>query len=432
MSYRAKSERAFEAARQFLVGGVNSPVRAYQAVGGVPPVIASGRGCRIQDVDGNEYIDWVGSWGPLIVGHRHPDVVAALRQVIEERGVSFGAPTELETELASRVVEAVPSIERIRFVNSGTEATMSAIRLARGATGRDAILKFEGCYHGHSDGLLVEAGSGAATLGHPNSPGVPEAISALTAVLPYNDLERVREFGEQHGERIAAILVEPVAGNMGLVLPEPGYLEGLRECCDRWGSLLVFDEVMTGFRVARGGAQERWGVRPDLTVLGKIVGGGLPVAAYGGPATLMDQISPAGPIYQAGTLSGNPLGMAAGCATLDLVARPGFYEGLEETGRAFEEGLREAAASNGVPVQVNRAGAMLGLFFSKDPVKDFSRSAATDDAAFRTFFHSMLEQGVYLPPSRFETFFLSSVHGPDDIEATVRAADVAFGRCRAS
>lgn len=427
MRTHAQSERAFEEAKRFLVGGVNSPVRAYGAVGGTPPVIARGEGCRLVDVDGNVYIDYVGSWGPLIVGHRHPKVVAALKSVIDEVGVSFGAPTELETILARKVLEAVPSIQRLRFVNSGTEACMSAIRLARAATGRDVLVKFEGCYHGHSDSLLVEAGSGAATFGHPNSPGVPEAVTSLTAVLPFNDLDRVRAFGEEQGQRVAAILVEPVAGNMGLVPPEPGFLEGLKECCQKWGALLIFDEVMTGFRVARGGAQAHYGIEPDLTVLGKVVGGGLPVAAYGGRRELMDQVAPAGPVYQAGTLSGNPLGMAAGAATLDLIAEPGFFERLTALGERLTYGLRRAASEAKVPMQVHQVGGMVGLFFRDEPVRSFRDAADTDDLAFRSFFAGMLERGIYLPPSRFEAFFLSSAHEEKDIDETIAAAAEALG-----
>jgi glutamate-1-semialdehyde 2,1-aminomutase len=400
---------------------VNSPVRAFGSVGETPRFIERAKGARLWDVDGNEYLDYVGSWGPMILGHAHPAVLRAVREALRH-GTSFGAPTELETELAQRVVAAVPSIERVRFVSSGTEATMSALRLARAATGRPRILKFEGCYHGHADALLVGAGSGVATLGIPGSPGVPEAFTELTVQAPYNDLDAVEAALSRWGEEIACIIVEPVAGNMGLVLPEPGFLPGLRALCDRSGALLIFDEVMTGFRVARGGAQERYGVRPDLTCLGKVVGGGLPAAAYGGPAALLDRMAPDGPVYQAGTLSGNPLSMAAGRETLDRLAEPGVYEQLETRSRALAEGLAAAAADVGVPLTSAAIGGMFGFFFHPGPVRCFADAKKADADAFRRFFAAMLEAGIFLAPSPYEAGFVSLAHRPADIEATLAAA----------
>ena len=416
-----RSRRLFERARRVIPGGVNSPVRAFGSVGQTPRFIARAKGARVWDADGNEYLDYVGSWGPMILGHAHPAVLRAVREALRH-GTSFGAPTELETALAERVVAAVPSIERVRFVSSGTEATMSALRLARAATGRPRVLKFEGCYHGHADALLVGAGSGVATLGIPGSPGVPEAFTELTVQAPYNDLDAVESAMTRWGDEIACVVVEPVAGNMGLVPPEPGFLEGLRAACDRHGALLVFDEVMTGFRVARGGAQERYGVTPDLTCLGKVVGGGLPAAAYGGPAALLDRMAPDGPVYQAGTLSGNPLAMAAGCETLDRLAAPGVYERLEATSRALAEGLAAAAADAGVPLASAAVGGMFGFFFHPGPVRNFADAKKSDAEAFRRFFASMLEAGVYLAPSPYEAGFVSLAHRPADVEATLAAA----------
>jgi len=426
-----RSRRLFERARRVIPGGVNSPVRAFASVGGTPRFVARARGAHLWDADGNEYIDYVGSWGPMILGHAHPAVLRAVRDALRD-GTSFGAPTERETELARRVVEAVPSIERVRFVSSGTEATMSALRLARAATGRARILKFEGCYHGHADALLVGAGSGVATLGIPGSPGVPRAFTELTVQAPFNDLDAVAAAMTRWGDEIACVIVEPVAGNMGLVLPELGFLAGLRELCDRAGALLIFDEVMTGFRVARGGAQERFGVTPDLTCLGKVVGGGLPAAAFGGPAALLDRMAPDGPVYQAGTLSGNPLAMAAGCAVLDLLAEPGVYERLESRSRALAEGLAGAAAAAGVPLTTAAIGGMFGFFFHPGPVRSFADAKKADGEAFRRFFAAMLHAGIYLAPSAFEAGFVSLAHRSADIEATLDAARRALRRVAAA
>ena len=423
-----RSRRLFERARRVIPGGVNSPVRAFGAVGGTPRFVARARGARIWDVDGNAYIDYVGSWGPMILGHADPGVLRAVRAALRG-GTSFGAPTALETELAQRVVAAVPTIERVRFVSSGTEATMSALRLARAATGRARILKFEGCYHGHADALLVGAGSGVATLGIPGSPGVPEAFTELTVTAPYNDLGAVSDAMVRWGREIACVIVEPVAGNMGLVAPEPGFLSGLRELCTRAGALLIFDEVMTGFRVARGGAQARFDIAPDLTCLGKVVGGGLPAAAYGGPADLLDRMAPDGPVYQAGTLSGNPLAMAAGCATLDRLAGPRVYAQLERTSRALADGLAAAAAGAGVPFTASAIGGMFGFFFHPGPVRNFADARKADADAFRRFFAAMLDAGIYLAPSAFEAGFVSLAHGPAHIAATLAAARAAFASC---
>jgi glutamate-1-semialdehyde 2,1-aminomutase len=408
-------------ARRVIPGGVNSPVRAYGAVGGTPPFLVRGKGPSVWDADGNEYVDYVGSWGPLILGHAHPAVLRAVRAAAD-RGTSFGAPTELEVELAEAVCAALPALERVRFVSSGTEAAMSAIRLARAATGRPRILKFEGGYHGHADSLLVGAGSGVATLGIPGSPGVPPALAALTVQAPYNDLEATAEAFRRWPGEIACVLVEPVAGNMGCVAPEPGFLEGLRRLCDADGALLVFDEVMTGFRVAYGGAQVRFGVRPDLTLLGKVVGGGLPAAAYGGRADLMRRIAPDGPVYQAGTLSGNPLAMAAGLATLRQLQRPGTYEALEVRSRTLADGLAEVGEATGVELTTVAVGGMFGFFFHPGPVRDFADARKANAERFRRFFHAMLVQGVYLPPSPFEACFVSLAHRPAEIAATLVAA----------
>jgi len=422
-----ESQRLFRRARRSIPGGVNSPVRAFGAVGGTPRFLVRGRGCRVWDADGNEYIDYVGSWGPLVLGHADAGILRAVRGALA-RGTTFGAPTALEVELAEEIRAALPGIEKVRMVSSGTEATMSALRLARAATGRKRVLKFEGCYHGHVDALLVGAGSGVATLGIPGSPGVPEEFTRLTLQAPFNDLEAAGEAFRRFGDEIACIVVEPVAGNMGFVPPLPGFLEGLRELCDHHGALLVFDEVMTGFRVARGGAQALYGVRPDLTCLGKIVGGGLPAAAFGGRAELMDRMAPDGPVYQAGTLSGNPLAMAAGLETLRRLARPGAYEKLGRLTGLLVDGLAAAAEEAGVELTVAGLGGMFGLYFHPGPVRSFddARKASTD--RFRRFFAGMLERGVYLPPSAFEAGFVSLAHRPADIDATLEAAAAALRR----
>jgi len=420
-----RSREIFARAQQHLVGGVNSPVRAFRAVGGDPLVMARGRGAHVYDVDGNDYIDYVCSWGPLILGHAHPAVVEAVQRAAEQ-GTSFGAPTELGAEMARMLVEAVPSMELVRFVNSGTEATMSAIRLARAYSGRDKILKFEGCYHGHADGLLVRAGSGVATLGLPDSPGVPASFAQETLVAPYNDRQAVESLFQRHGEEIAAVIIEPVAGNMGVVPPAEGFLPFLRELTRRAGSLLIFDEVITGFRLAYGGAQAVYDVFPDLTCLGKIIGGGLPVGAYGGRRDIMEQLAPLGPVYQAGTLSGNPLTMAAGLATLRGLSAEGTYAGLEEMGRELEEGLTAAARSAEAPICINRVGSMLTVFFSDGPVTDYASARGADTQRYARFFRAMLERGVYLPPSQFEAVFLSLAHGRDELQGTVTAAREAF------
>lgn len=416
----------FENAQNHIPGGVNSPVRAFKGVGGDPVFVDRAAGPHLFDPDGNRYIDYVGSWGPMILGHAHPAVIGAVAGAIE-KGLSFGAPTEIETYMADRVCELMPSIELVRMVSSGTEATMSAIRLARGFTGRDKIVKFEGCYHGHSDSLLVKAGSGALTLGEPSSPGVPAALAEHTITLSYNDLDQVRDAFAAAGKDIAGLIVEPVAGNMNCILPEPGFLEGLRELCDQYGSVLIFDEVMTGFRVALGGVQSVYGVRPDLTTLGKVIGGGMPVGAFGGRRDIMQKIAPLGPVYQAGTLSGNPVAMTAGLKTLELISVPGFFETLSAKVETLVAGMTDAAASAGIPLTENHLGGMFGLFFTDRPrVTDFAGSTACDQDRFRAFFHAMLELGVYLAPSAFEAGFVSSAHGDDDISATLDAARGAF------
>ena len=422
-----RSRRLFRRANRVIPGGVNSPVRAFGSVGGTPRFVARGKGCRVWDEDGNEYIDYVGSWGPLILGHAHPAVLRAVRQAMTD-GTSFGAPTELEIELAEVVCAALPGVEKVRMVSSGTEAAMSALRLARGATGRKRILKFEGCYHGHADALLVGAGSGVATLGIPGSPGVPAEFTELTIQVPYNDLAAAEKAFDRWGDEIACVVVEPVAGNMGLVLPFPGFLEGLRELCDRHGALLLFDEVITGFRVAWGGAQTLFGVVPDLTCLGKVMGGGLPAAAYGGPSDLMDQLAPAGPVYQAGTLSGNPLAMAAGLATLRELSKPGAYERLARTSQRLAEGLGAIADEQGVDFISLWVGGLFGFFFHPGIVTDFGAAKQAHEGRFRRFFASMLEQGIYLAPSPFECGFSSLAHRHADVEATLDAARVALRR----
>ncbi|MDE3095476.1 MAG: glutamate-1-semialdehyde 2,1-aminomutase [Chloroflexota bacterium] len=424
-----RSRQIFEQAQQLMPGGVNSPVRAFRAVGGEPVVIARGRGAHIWDVDGNDYIDYVASWGPLILGHAHPSVVQVLQKAAE-RGASFGALTELEVELARLVCAAVPSIERVRFVNSGTEATMSALRLARAFTGRDKVLKFEGCYHGHADGLLAKAGSGVATFGLPDSAGVPASYTAETLLAPFNDPDAVSRVFDAHPGEIAAVIVEPVPANMGVVLPEPGYLRFLREATERAGALLIFDEVITGFRLALGGAQMYYGVVPDLTCLGKIIGGGLPVGAYGGRADIMALIAPEGPVYQAGTLSGNPMAMAAGIITLRILSNDGVYRGLDVMGAALADGLREAARAAESPVTLTQLGSMMTVFFASDPPRDYASAKRADAARYARFFTSMLDQGVYLPPSQFEAMFVSLAHLRADFDRTLDAARTAFAAAR--
>ncbi len=411
----------FERAKELIPGGVNSPVRAGKSVEIIPPFISSADGCRIRDVEGNDYIDYVGSWGPMILGHRHPQVVEALRKQLE-RGTSYGASTELEIEMAQLIVDFVPSIEMVRMVNSGTEAAMSALRLARGFTGRDKIIKFDGCYHGHSDGLLVSAGSGLATLGIPGSPGVPADFAKHTISLAFNDLDKVNDVFDSFGDQMAAVIVEPIAGNMGLVPPKREFLEGLRRTTLKYGSLLVFDEVISGFRAAPGGAQELYRVTPDITCLGKIIGGGLPVGAYGGTKNIMSRMAPEGDIYQAGTLSGNPLAMAAGIATLKILKSPGLYKNLESKGSRLFSGLEQAAVRAGIPVSVNNVGSMGTMFFTSVPVTDFETAKTVDQAVFGKFFRGMLSRGVYLAPSAFETTFVSTAHDDGVIDETIEKA----------
>jgi glutamate-1-semialdehyde 2,1-aminomutase len=421
-----RSHDLFQAAQNHIPGGVNSPVRAFKGVGGDPVYFKQGDGAYVVDEDDQRYVDYVGSWGPMIVGHSHPEVLAAVREAIGH-GLGFGAPTRIETTMADRVCELVPSVEMVRMVSSGTEATMSAIRLARGFTGRDKIVKFEGCYHGHSDSLLVKAGSGALTLGVPTSPGVPAALAEHTITLNYNDIEQVKEAFEHVGNQIACVIVEPVAGNMNCVPPAPGFLQGLREVCDEHGSVLIFDEVMTGFRVALGGAQQHYGVTPDLTTLGKVIGGGLPVGAFGGKREIMEQIAPLGPVYQAGTLSGNPVSMAAGLKTLELISAPGFHAGLDTAAKKLCAGMEERARAAGIPFTTNQVGGMFGLFFTEaDSVSDFYQVTQCNVERFKLFFHGMLEQGVYLAPSAYEAGFVSSAHGDAEIAATLAAAEKVF------
>ncbi len=422
----SRSHELFVAALECIPGGVNSPVRAFRAVAGEPVFIERGEGPYLFDADGRRYIDYVGSWGPMIVGHAHPEVLDAVRETLA-RGLGFGAPTEIEVRMARRLCELMPSLELVRMVSSGTEATMSAIRLARGYTGRDLIVKFEGCYHGHSDSLLVKAGSGALTLGVPTSPGVPADLARHTATLTYNDLDSVRAAFDAAGEQIACVIVEPVAGNMNCIPPQPGFLEGLRELCERHASVLIFDEVMTGFRVARGGAQSLYGVTPDLTTLGKVIGGGLPVGAFGGRRAIMESIAPLGPVYQAGTLSGNPVALAAGLATLEIVARPGFFEALGASTQRLTAGLRALAHDAGIGLTTNQVGGMFGVFFTDEPeVTGYRQATACDTERFRRFFHAMLAAGVYLAPSPFETGFVSAAHREADIDATLEAARTAL------
>jgi glutamate-1-semialdehyde 2,1-aminomutase len=419
------SETLFEAAQRCIPGGVNSPVRAFRAVGGTPRFIARAAGSKIYDVDGREYIDYVASWGPMILGHAHPEVVRAVQRAAE-RGTSYGAPTEAEVILARMICDAFPSVELVRLVSSGTEAAMSAIRVARGYTQRDLIVKFDGCYHGHTDGLLVQAGSGATTLGIPNSGGVPSAYTQQTLSLPFNNLAAVREAFDRYHRGIAAVVLEPVPGNMGVVLPAPGFLQGLRELTAQDGALLVFDEVITGFRVRYGGAQHLYGVTPDLTILGKIIGGGLPVGAFGGRRDIMEQVAPLGPVYQAGTLSGNPLAVTAGIETLRLLREPGVYERLETSARQLCDGVQDAAKRAGVPVCATRVGSMFCTFFTDLSVTDYASASTSDTARFRRYFHALLDAGIYVAPSQFEAGFVSTAHTASDIERTIEASYQAF------
>jgi len=429
MNRSAASEALFARALARIPGGVNSPVRAFRSVGGKPIFMARGEGSRIWDVDGREYIDYIGSWGPLIFGHRQVEVLRALQEVLEI-GTSFGAPTEREVELAELICKLVPSIEQVRLVNSGTEATMSAIRVARGFTGRDRIIKFDGCYHGHGDSLLVKAGSGVATLGLPDSPGVPSSLAELTTVLPFNDGDALETMFRVRGNEIACVIVEPIVGNMGCVPPNPGYLTLMREVTARHGAVLIFDEVMTGFRVAAGGAQQLYDIRPDLTTLGKVIGGGLPVGAYGGRADIMNKVAPAGPVYQAGTLSGNPLAVAAGLAALRRLESEKPYRKLDALGLRLERGLIDALSGVGIRGSVNRVGSMFTLFFTDKKVVDFTTSKTSDTVRFNAYFQAMLEGGIYLPPSQFEAAFISAAHTEADIDRTIEAARSAFGNFR--
>ncbi len=421
----SRNQQLFERARQRIPGGVNSPVRAFGSVGGTPPFLVSGRGARVTDADGKAYLDYVGSWGPLILGHAHPEVVAAVREAAG-KGLSFGAPTEIEVDMAELLCGLLPSLDMVRLVSSGTEATMSAIRLARGYTGRDLLIKFEGCYHGHSDSLLVKAGSGLLTFGNPSSGGVPADLAQHTLVLDYNDDEAVEQAFAQHGERIAAVIVEPVAGNMNLVAPRPEFLQCLRSQCTRYGSVLIFDEVMTGFRVGPACAQGLYSIRPDLTTLGKVIGGGMPVAAFGGRREIMEKIAPLGPVYQAGTLSGNPLAVAAGLATLRLIQAPGFFVDLERRAEALCEGLSAAAIKHGVAFSAQSVGGMFGVYFRAHCPQNFAEVMQCDKAAFNRFFHAMLDAGHYFAPSAYEAGFVSAAHSDADIAATIAAAEEVF------
>ena len=422
----SRSSELFTAAQKHIPGGVNSPVRAFKGVGGDPIFFKKAKGAYVYDEDGNQYIDYVGSWGPMIVGHAHPDVLKSVQETMQN-GLSFGAPTELETQMADLVCKLVPSMDMVRMVSSGTEATMSAIRLARGYTGRDKIVKFEGCYHGHSDSLLVKAGSGALTLGVPTSPGVPAALAEHTITLSYNKIEEVKQVFKEIGDQIACIIVEPVAGNMNCIPPVAGFLEGLREVCDEYGSVLILDEVMTGFRVSLGGAQGYYNIKPDLTTLGKVIGGGMPVGAFGGKREIMEHIAPLGPVYQAGTLSGNPVAMAAGIATLNIVSQDGFYETLTKQTTKLVDGLKERAAKSNIPLTTNQAGAMFGFFFTEEKeITTFEQVSACDPERFKKFYHGMLNEGVYLAPSAYETGFVSSMHSDEDIAKTLDAAEKVF------
>jgi glutamate-1-semialdehyde 2,1-aminomutase len=416
-----KSQSLYERALQIIPGGVNSPVRACKSVGADPLFIDRADGCLIYDADGNRFIDYIGSWGPMILGHRHPAVVEAIKTVLD-RGTSFGAPTDLEIQLAEMVIDAVASVDMVRMVNSGTEATMSAIRLARGVTGRDLVIKFDGCYHGHADTLLVAAGSGVATLGIPGSPGVPQDVAKHTLSLPFNDIEAVQQVMDEKGDQVACVIIEPVAGNMGLVPPAAGFLESLREVTEKHGVILIFDEVMTGFRVAYGGAQTLYGIRPDLSCFGKVIGGGLPVGAYGGKKEIMSQIAPQGSVYQAGTLSGNPIAMIAGIATLEQLKKEGVYESLAEKSKRLAAGLAEAARKSGIAARVDHVGSMLGMFFTDREVTDFEAAKTCDLELFSAFYQGMRQAGIYLAPSQFEVLFLSAAHSDEHIDATVNAA----------
>ncbi len=424
----SKSDQLFEQARQTIPGGVNSPVRAFNGVGGTPRFIDHADGAYLYDVDGQAYVDYIGSWGPMLLGHNHPAIKAAVIKAVE-KGLSYGAPTEIEVLMAEKVRQIVPSMEQVRMVNSGTEATMSAIRLARGYTGRDKIVKFEGCYHGHADSLLVKAGSGALTLGQPNSPGVPADFAKHTLTCVYNDLDSVREAFSQYGSEIACIIVEPVAGNMNCIPPVPGFLEGLRTICDEFGALLILDEVMTGFRVSLRGAQGHYNIDPDLTTLGKIIGAGMPVGAFGGKKKVMQHIAPTGPVYQAGTLSGNPVAMAAGLTMLDLLLEPGLYEQLSDKTARVAEGLKAAAAKHSIPLAINYVGGMFGFFFTEEPeITRYEQVTRCDMERFKRFYHLMLEEGVYLAPSAYEAGFLSLAHGDKEIEHTLAAAERSFAK----
>ncbi|MFZ1494107.1 MAG: glutamate-1-semialdehyde 2,1-aminomutase [Candidatus Competibacter denitrificans] len=423
----SRSAQLFAEAQRYIPGGVNSPVRAFRGVGGTPIFFKRGAGAYLYDEDDRRYIDYVGSWGPMIAGHAHPAVVRAVQEAAVN-GLSFGAPTALETAMAHRIQELVPSMELVRMCNSGTEATMSAIRLARGFTTRNTIIKFEGCYHGHSDSLLIKAGSGALTLGVPTSPGVPAALAAYTVTLTYNDLSQAEDAFAQLGEEIAGVIVEPVAGNMNCIPPAPGFLAGLRELCDRYGSVLIFDEVMTGFRVAAGGAQQLYGIKPDLTTLGKVIGGGMPVGAFGGRRSIMEKLAPLGPVYQAGTLSGNPVAMAAGLATLTLITEPGFHAQLSTKTQRLSDGLVTVARESGVPLTANQVGGMFGIFFTETSVSTYAQAVACDVERFKAFFHGMLAEGIYLAPSAFEAGFVSSAHTDGDINQTLDAARRVFSR----
>ena len=424
-----KNEQLFERAQRTIPGGVNSPVRAFRSVGGTPRFFERGAGAHVWDADGNKYIDYVGSWGPMILGHAYPDVLAAV-QARAVHGLSFGAPTEIEIDLAETLCRLVPSMDMVRLVSSGTEATMSAVRLARGFTGRSRLIKFEGCYHGHGDAMLVKAGSGALTLGQPSSAGVPPETVANTTVLAYNDVAELENFFAQAGADVAAVIVEPVAGNMNLVAPTPQFLSALRTLCTKHGAVLIFDEVMTGFRVALGGAQARYGVTPDLTTLGKVIGGGMPVGAFGGRRDIMQKIAPLGPVYQAGTLSGNPVAVAAGLATLKAVAEPGFFDRLEQTTRTLTEGLTDVAKKHGIAFSAQAIGGMFGIYFSSSVPRSFEQVMQSDKALFNRFFHGMLDHGVYFAPSAYEAGFISAAHTPEDIATTLTAAAAVFAQIK--